>query len=742
MAIPGNFLSATTESVDPNTSGWTAKLNATLSKGTGGRNGDGCLAVTSKAAGDMQARTVSSYRVIPGGLYYAFADASGTVPERIGIRWLTHSGTEISTTWSLTTSAASASWHRVSVAGRVPVDAKSAQVVLSATAGGAGVTHYWENVYLGYPIRTTGNLFGFNTESTEVDASEWTAEVNATIARQVPAVSWSATWYYAGGHTLAVTAAAAGNAAAVTVDRPVVTPGTEYVAHAYLQPPALATVTWLELRFYDSSGNQVQATRAQLAQPGTGFYRQMLSAHAPATAATCAIAAGMDGASSGQVLRLETVVVRAVSPIVAGTVIPYVSGSFEQSTGGWTVPSGPATLARSTPWGAASYIGNYSLAVTSATAATSTVQSGRFPVPDAPGLNWRSQVVVRSSAGSWSSVTVRLRWYDAANTDLGTSLGSAYAVPAGSWYLLTTDAVAPAGTTQAAVEVVAAASSASSTLHVDAVALWQTLPLTGIVADSDAGYVTLTLRELPADSLLTLYRVSPDGARTLVRGTSGLIDQQVIAADTLVVEDHEAPMGVQVVYRIEIRTLAGVLSSTRTSDPVTLTLADINEAWLKDPSNPQRNMRVLVQRAPNWQRPVEQAAFVIRGRRNKVVLSSVRQGVEGELAIWTRSEEERRALHLLLDSGGTLLWQAAPGMGVDDMYVSVAQITESRVGQLAQEQWRAWALPLIEQDMPATAGINGPAGRTWQDVLAEFATWGDVLDTYATNEDLLLDRRG
>jgi hypothetical protein len=133
---------------------------------------------------------------------------------------------------------------------------------------------------------------------------------------------------------------------------------------------------------------------------------------------------------------------------------------------------------------------------------------------------------------------------------------------------------------------------------------------------------------------------------------------------------------------------------------------------------------------------------VVRGRRNKVILSGKRQGLEGDLAIWTRSDEERAALHLLLDSGNTLLWQAAPKMGVDDMYVAVATVNENRVGKLAQELWRAWQLPLTEQDMPATTGINGAAGRTWQDVLTEFGTAADVLDVYATSEDLLLDRRG
>ena len=743
MAIPGNLLSPTTESIDPNTSGWTTKLNCTISRGSGGRNGEGCLLVKSVTAGEAQVRTVSSYPVTPGTVYEAFADASGaTVPERIGIRWLNAAGLEVGITWSLTTMTASASWHRISVAAAAPVGAYNAQVMLSTmTPAAPNVISFFENVYFGLPIRTTGNLFGFGTESTEIDASGWTSEVNATLSRQVPVVSWSATWYYAGGHTLAVTAAAAGNAAAVTVDRPAVTPGVEYLAYAYLQPPTLSSVAWIELRFYDSNGNQIQATRATLAPPGTGFYRQYLSDTAPAGAATCGVAAGLDGAAAGQVLRLETVVVRAASELVAGTVIPYAHGSFEQGTGGWTVPTGVATLARSTPWGAAGWAGSYSLTATSSTATASTLRSPRFPLPDGEGMNWRARIVTSVGDGAWSTVIVRTHWYDNTDSSLGTSAGAAYAVPDGSWWLLTSDGIAPAGTTQAAVEVVATASSAGSVLHVDAVALWQVLPLTAVEAVSADGYIQLTLRELPADYLVSVYRITPDGARTLVRGTGGLIDQQPIVSDAMVLEDHEAPLGVPVAYRIELYSSPGVIASTRTSDTVTLTLADINTSWLKDPGNPQRNCLVVVQQAPEWERPIEQAAHVIRGRRNKVILSGRRQGLEGDLAIWTRSDAEREALHLLLDSGNTLLWQAAPGMGVDDMYVSVANVSEGRVGKLAQEQWRTWTLPLTEQDMPVTTAVNGAAGRTCQDVATEFATCADLLTVYATSEDLLLDRR-
>jgi hypothetical protein len=743
LAIPGNLLSATTETVDPNTSGWTAKLNCTLLQGVGGRTGGaGCLQVKSSAAGEVQARTVSSYAVTPGVVYQVFADAAGSsVPERIGIRWLTPIGTEVSVSWSQTTLTASGAWHRVGMAAAAPAMASKAQVLLSSTPAAANVNQFWENVYLGLPIRTNGNLLPFNTESAEVDASSWAAVVNAAVARQAPVVTWAVDNYLAGGETLAMTAVAAGNASILAVDRPTVTPGVEYLAYAYLQPPTLASTAWLELRFYDSVGNQVGAQRSTLAAPGTGMYRQRASMVAPGNAATCSVAAGLDTASAGQVLRLETVVVTAAPKLQAGSVLSYADSGFEQGVGGWTTGSGVATLARTTPWGSSFFEGSYALAVTSSTATQSSIRSGKFGGITA-GLNFRAQVCVHIAAGSWSSIGVRIRWYDAANVDLGASIGVSWAVSGGGWYAINSDAVAPAGATQAAIDLLVTASATSSILHVDQAVLWQVLPQTEAVAVDDGGYISLTLRELTVDYELSVYRVTTDGSRSLVRSSSGLVDRQPITSDLVVIEDHEAPLNTLVRYTIEQSPPGSLASTNRTSAYVRVTLADVNEAWLKDPGNPQRNLKVLVQTAPDWQRPIEQATFVVRGRRNKVVLSGRRNGLEGDLAVWTRSDEERRSLHLLLDSGNTLLWQAVPGMGVDDMYVAVAQITEGRVGGLAQEQWRTWTLPLTETDMPITTVVNGAAGRTWQDELTEFDTWQDVRTTYTTWEDVLLDRRG
>ncbi|MGH3584717.1 MAG: hypothetical protein ACRDQ0_00175 [Pseudonocardia sp.] len=742
MAIPGNLLAAATESMDPTFTGWRVRLNCTLLGGINGRNGPKCLTVKSTTAGETQAETVTAYPVTVGLAYQVFADtASASEVERIGLEWLDATYTPVgSVLWSLPTATASSSWHRVGVAGVAPSGASRVRIVLSSTAAGAAVSHYWENVYLGAPFRTVGNLFSFSTETPEIDTSAWTAGTNTTISRQAPTIGWAVDWYWAGAHVLALTATGSGTASATTVENPAVTAGTEYLGYAYLAPPTTGSNTWLEIRFYNSGGTQLSATRSTLAPASTGYQRQRVSAVAPAGAVTCRLAVGIDSATAAQVLRVEQAVVTAAPAMQAGSVLPYADASFEQGIAGWTRTSGVATIARSTPWGSVGLDGAYALTVTSSTATASTLRSARFPLPaGTAGTGFRCQFGETVAAGGWT-VSRGIRWYDAANNDLGLTATSAGPVPSPGWWLLSTDQTAPADATQAAVEITLTATATNSVIHIDKVALWQALPLTTVEPVEATASITLTLRELNVGDLIRVYRVTPDGARTLVRGPSGLLDGTVaVTSDLMVIEDAEAPLLVPVSYRVELVDEDG--TATRATGTVTVAHPNINEVWLKDPGNPQRGVKALVKTPPDWQRPVEVGAYRVAGRRNSVVLSDVMGGLEGDLVIWTRSDEERKALHVLLSPGHVLLWQAAPGMGVDDMYVSVGAPSEGRVGGPAMEPWREWTLPLTEQDMPVTVGISGSAGRTWQDVLTEFGTWGALRDTFATWESVFLDRR-
>ncbi len=741
MAIPGNMLSLVTETVDPNTSGWAVKLNCSISKGTGGRSGDGTLRLSSTIAGEMQARTAASYPIVQGQEYQVFADASGaTVPERIGLRWMNAFNAEISITWSLTTASASATWHRISVAATPPLGATQVQVVVSATTAGSSVVSHFENFYLGLAQRTTGNLLTADAETLENPTLKWVAESNCTVGRQVPMVQWPVDNYTAGGHVLGLTVTANGNASAKVTEKPAASAGTEYVGYCYLSPPTAGSSVWVELRFHNAADTQMQATRATLAAPGTGYYQQRVSDVAPAGTAYAVLAVGITSGTAAQVMRIDGAVITTAPVVREGSIVPYADASFEQGNAGWTVASGAATLARSTPWGAYAMDGAYALTVTSATATTSVIRSAKFPAGAAAGKSFRLQINEQVTAGGWT-LTRAIRWYSAANADLGTTAGSAATAPTPGWWQLTNSFTAPANATQAAIELTLTATSASSVMRLDQMAVWEALPLIQAVPDDDIAAIVLTLREMPVGYLLSVWRVLADGTRTLVRGTDGLITGRTLTSDQLIVEDYEAPLGVNVSYYVEIAADSASVPETRTSDTVQVGAGyDPDYVWLKDPGRPSRNVQVLMAEAPSWQRPIQQAEYRVRGRRNAVDRSDVRGGLEGALTVYTQTDAEREALHRLLDSGTVLLWQALPGHGVTDMYVSIAAAGEERVSGDALDEWRLWQLPARQRDMPVAVGVEGSANRTWQDVLTEHATWADVLARYATWEDVLLDR--
>jgi hypothetical protein len=739
VAIPGNFLSATTESVDPDTSGWQAVVNCTKSLGSGGRNGDGVLTLTSTAAGEMQALTVAGYVVTANVMYQVFADASSAnQAERIGIQWLNKLLTPVGpTTWSLTTSSASATWHRVGVAGVAPVGATRARVVLSATAATGGKTHFWENVYLGAPFVTPGNLLGFGTESAEAGTSSWVPDVNSTVASDAPAVSWPVDWYYSGGEVFKMTVTANGNSSARTSQVQPATAGTQYRGYSYLNPPTSTAVCWVELRYWDASLTLLATKRSTLAQNGTGWYRQYVSGVAPAGTTGVSLAVGITSATAGQALRFEGDVVQEAPAIMPGTVMPYEDGSFEQGVGAWTVSSGTATIARSSPWGTA-YEGVYSLTVTSPGAGASVLASGRYPV--VPGGSWRAWVQVKPGAGTWQ-VGPNIHWYDSGGASISRSALAADGITAdGTWWTTWNDITAPAGAASAAIEVDVTA-PAAGTMQMDAVALFPALPSWDVVADDDLGLITVTMRDLDSGDNLTLYRVAGTG-QSLVRGPDGWLQGVLLASTQMVVEDYEAPIGVPVTYRRELYVPStGALQQSATSGSAQLDVPDPSDVWLKDPIQPQRNIRLMAAVAPDWSRPIEATEYRVRGRRNPVILYDVRGGLAGTLQVWTLSDAERAGLHFLLDTGHPLLIQLSPGLGIDDMYVAVGEATEGRHIPYGGEPRRLWSLPLTQQDAPI-GGVGGSAAWTVQDVATTWSTVLDINATYATVFDLLLDNRG
>lgn len=741
MTIPGNLLSATTSTINPNASGWVAVENCVLSFVGATPSSPGWLVLTSSASGEMQAHTAALIPITPGGTYQTFADAQAyAVSERIGIQWTTSTGAVLSTTWSQTTASAAASTHRIGVAAVAPVNAACARVIVSATATATSQVNQFTNVYLGLPKRTSGNLFSFNVESCgNLNTAGWAVDANCTIAKGAPAFNWPPTTYVGGGEVIEATATAAGTMSIVTAEQPAVQPGREYVAYGYLIPPTSSSICWIELRWYNAAGTLLSTRRANLAAPGTSIYQQYVSDVAPSTAATCRLAAGITSATAGQVLGLDVVVAALASPTVPGNVLSFADTSFEASTAAWSVISGTATIARSTPWSSTgSWDHDYTLVVTATAGSTSVLASGTYPVTSHP--SWRSEIYAKGeSTGGGFDITTTIHAYGTGGADLGAVAQAAQLMPDNDgWWIISSDMPLPAGTLTARVELTITPQTGSTKLAIDQVGLYPALPDFEVDPDGTLARNTIILRELDPSLSMTLTRIV-GGTQSLVRGPSGPLAAVPQTTTQMVIEDYEAPLGVPVSYRIDwIITSTGAFGGGATSPSVTIpAISDPSEVWIKDPLAPQRNVLVRGSVAPDWTRSIDQTVYQVRNRRNAVVLSDVRSGNTGTLQVWTLSDDERAGLDFALDTGDVLLVQFAPDLGIDDIYVSVGEVSAARV--VPSQPRRLWQLPLTQVDAPI-GGVGGTAGWTVRDVAVTYSSVLAVVQAYDTVLELALNQ--
>ena len=84
--------------------------------------------------------------------------------------------------------------------------------------------------------------------------------------------------------------------------------------------------------------------------------------------------------------------------------------------------------------------------------------------------------------------------------------------------------------------------------------------------------------------------------------------------------------------------------------------------------------------------------------------------------------------------------QVAPGLGLDDTYISIADTTEARLTGYGGEPRRRWTLNLTQVDRPIS-GIAGSATWTVRDVAIEVPTGLELVNRYATVLDLALNNR-
>lgn len=137
------------------------------------------------------------------------------------------------------------------------------------------------------------------------------------------------------------------------------------------------------------------------------------------------------------------------------------------------------------------------------------------------------------------------------------------------------------------------------------------------------------------------------------------IENVAIGSSTATFKDYEAIPGVTYAYRIRTSSSDGEIFSAPVE--VGSATAPVVGYWLKDPENPDRNMRILREDDDfSWSREEPQGVFdQIPGRSTAIVVSGVvKNDTLGSHAIAVKGEAELERLMTLLDSGNTLLYQS------------------------------------------------------------------------------------
>ncbi|MFI1580007.1 hypothetical protein [Embleya sp. NPDC020630] len=320
-AMPGNVLPYLTESVEMDSSGWSATTNCTVARAGGAAEGAYCLGLTSTASGSTTATTAARWPVTAGVEYEIATRVVCPAAGRtlvIEARWYTAitGGTLLSTTSRTVTTQDPASWERWTTIATAPATATHVEMRLRPTATGASENWYFDQMV----VRPTsaalvaGNLLPYSVQSAEVDVTGWSAVTNCTLAQSVPADP-----VLDGGRSLKVTGTAAGQARVQAAALVPVTAGLYYVAKQW-HYGAAAHQVWTDIDWYASDGTTYlgHGFPDQDAASTAGQWRfNAIGRLAPPGAAFARVVSLPQAATPGQVFFLDQLsLVQSTAPYI------------------------------------------------------------------------------------------------------------------------------------------------------------------------------------------------------------------------------------------------------------------------------------------------------------------------------------------------------------------------------------------------------------------------------------------
>ena len=238
-----------------------------------------------------------------------------------------------------------------------------------------------------------------------------------------------------------------------------------------------------------------------------------------------------------------------------------------------------------------------------------------------------------------------------------------------------------------------------------------------------------------------LFRATPDGVLTEVRGSPGYTQAPTAAADTATSTfyDNEAPFDTVLTYQLRSNCSS---TTEATSSPVTL--LSNGDGWIRDPLDASRNIRItfgdrafdvctstqevtLVRWDPRVRTNASGVFDIINNQRPNTV-SMTRKRYDSGFILASKTLTDVDEIDEILQPGRILMVSlpAAYGFGrpYNSDYVTILDVTEEQiVTDDYQVPHRAWEIPFRLSYAPADTSAGGTGGNG---VGAPGATYGDL----------------
>ncbi|AKY02165.1 hypothetical protein AVV13_gp16 [Streptomyces phage SF1] len=741
MAFPNpNLLPDDASQFEGATHSWIDPSNATLSIVSGQyMAGSKSLRLTATAAGTASASTPYVLSgLAPGKTYVAripirVSTASAGKTATVRMAFYADSGPSIGTMDAVVNlSATGTGWlpdNFPTVSMVAPPAAAKVRMVVTVTGMAAGEYVNFDDCYLGEAPLIPGNLYPYTVQSMESGVSTWGATGATTL--------WGDGTRSDGFRNLGLTATSAGVIAARPNTYVPVSAGAEYVGEAWVYSAVATTVDAL-IVWADSTGTEVGRTLVTRDATSGAWSYFIAVGVAPPNATQARLFIQPKALATGDTFYVDEAALKT-SPNPTTNLLTYDEYSTESTLPPWTWDGGVADR---------SYF-------------YSTITDGRYiqrVTPDGPGYlsgfmdrlvpvtegttyQLRTLVLRRNPTAEAISLTARVRidWYDDNGTMVQADVPDQYATVTESvtysGVLLGETRTCPPGATRARLGVdIDHTQTLAEFYYVDKFQFYVSDSLYAVTVSDSRGSIALQVNYSPAGATsVSIRRMDEDGSSTYIRGYGQEFNKAPYSPGPIVAEDYEAPLGTRVWYALEWFGASGspvarVFTQTVTG-PV---LEDGDYVWFKSPGLPALNVQVMMETAIKWERAARKTSLTIVGRKNPVDITDVRGGRTGSLSILVWDESSHVLFDQLLDSGLPVLIQAMPGYGVaGNLFLSIGDVSAENVLGVANEPGWRWALAVSEIDRP-DGGLQGSAGRTWQDVMDENADWAAVDAKFAT----------